>query len=579
MINTYSTFIKFIFIVSCFLIHSAHASQISSKILDDIVTGYGKLKQSYINDSPYHIIIIEESHSSLTGQVQIAAILNRLYHRLGLKCLALEGAIKEDEIDFSFFYDSFDKQTNIETALIELYKGEFSGAEFIAMLYNDFQLYPVETQQERNITAPEGQSAVFSFLARMSLLYNLDNYESLTDIQKEKVISLTKLLISNDKIYEEEKLIELIKYSINLSPLTKEAYSEIFSCTYSTKTIDILLKESERFKLNLDYLKNEVEKYIYAYADFVEMADKRSITMAKKVLSIFESKNIYNDIIVMNVGACHTDELIEFFKNSSINNKPLSFSVITSLSELNDKYSINLSPDKYNRKLKGQSVERIYNALYNYPDYSNIIKDIEKILNKYKPSPFSTTPTGRFKIFINRSAAKLSNIMSNVDDITTVQLPNYLVDSSNDYYVDKSSLNFKMINEEKWLFFSIIYRQIPIWIGIQPNQSKNNYTFSENSIEDALNQILENLLKQEGSQLIKNEQIAFSLNSSGFISLESEKLEEIIIQKTKNIKLNQGKINKSSPISMGIGISGFLAVSEQELFRIIDSYASIPYND
>lgn len=108
-----------------------------------------------------HAIVLDEKHSSRVGQVEIAIMLNRLYHSAGLRHLGLEGnVVEEPESDLSWFTSLPDANIRTAVALQSLRQGEVSAAEFAAMVLPGFQVHAIErnTEYQVDLPAAAGQS-------------------------------------------------------------------------------------------------------------------------------------------------------------------------------------------------------------------------------------------------------------------------------------------------------------------------------------------------------------------------------------------------------------------------------------
>ena len=101
------------------------------------------------------VILLEEFHNSRASQVQHAITLVRLYDQQKLRSIALEGYLKErPKIDGTWFTRKWPDQTPLQNARIAvrlLKEGEISDAEFMKLVYDDLNLYPVETTFEYNV--------------------------------------------------------------------------------------------------------------------------------------------------------------------------------------------------------------------------------------------------------------------------------------------------------------------------------------------------------------------------------------------------------------------------------------------
>jgi len=135
------------------------ARQIEGAVPDDI----GKVRISFNGDGQQNVIVFEENHASRAGQIELAIILNRLYHRHGVRHLALEGAVLEEQPpNAAWFHELPDEAVRRQVSVQLLEKGEISAAEFAAMVFTDFQLHPIERQDEYKVKLPSDARGAFN---------------------------------------------------------------------------------------------------------------------------------------------------------------------------------------------------------------------------------------------------------------------------------------------------------------------------------------------------------------------------------------------------------------------------------
>ena len=554
---------KFIFFaISLLFCMNLYAEEEFSKLLSGVVDGYGTVKQISDIGSPRQIIIFEESHNSLTGQVEIAAMINRLYYRTGLHDLVLEGAVSDEDVDFSTYHQETYKSWNIETGLLELHKGNLTAPEFAAIVFDDFKLHPGEIESEREITMPDNGGVVILYLAKVALSAKLKDIDSLKHDEREKLIATISLFISNESI-DAKTANSSLENIINSYQPTKVVYDKIFSgdCEYSAIPIQDVIKIAHDFNIKLDTLESQAVNFINLYKKFNEMANKRSITMAQKTLSLIDKNNKDKFVVSLNIGACHTKEIVGFFSEYNKSSKtPVSFAVLTPASYVDDSFSIDI--DGYDVKLQRKSVEQSVNSVNRYVELSALMKQFKPLKDndaKYKSSPFSTGSEGRLEMFFQAAVSSILKAANTDKDLTKLALPLSITDTSSNYYVDVSSIKIKTLDGKKVLSAKLSIYGVDIYISSALGESYTDIQpiLSEEYLNDKLQGLLASLrasgrLKLDStSMLMTNDRRVF------FGGTESE-ANKLLIQNSSSP--TGGSI---SPVRTGVDTAFFLGIDQE----------------
>ncbi|MBN2239894.1 MAG: hypothetical protein JW712_08965 [Dehalococcoidales bacterium] len=304
---------------------------------EDILDGAGQVKISSDINSSRHVIVFEEIHTSRASQVEIAIMLNRLYSEYGLRCLALEGAVIEKETpNGDWFFQLPDHNVRREVALQLLGQGEISASEFMTMVYDDFHLYSIESENEYLIEPSDDASyACIYYLIAIA----------------EKVLPQEKITTANELITagEIDKASEIIFTSNSWIKTRYEALTSSSRPISIEEIIDII-EEIETKAKNVDA---DVKEYTEAFEElkkFYIVAGTRSQTMVSNTHLIFS--NPAEVPIAMNVGSAHSAKVVDLLSDFSD-----SVVIITPLS-INQQNGI-LSDLAYDRKLASQSVDNV----------------------------------------------------------------------------------------------------------------------------------------------------------------------------------------------------------------------------
>jgi len=305
---------------------------------DSIIAEVGQKGTSKGDKLPF-VVIFEERHDSRAGQVEIAIMLNRLYHKYGLRHLALEGAVLERPTpNAQWFHALPDANVRRDVALQLLVQGEISAAEFAAMVFPDFELHPIEHEAEYLVEMSDDASIAFTYY----LLAIAQT--SLTSSQISEANSLIK----------QDKHLEAIEFMINSNSWTKQRYQLLLRRT-PVVTIAEMINLANELQSKAKEVKADVkdyEKYLQEAKAFFVAAGVRGKTMVPTMMAVSSATLQSQAPIAMVIGAAHTGEITHLIEEET-----LSFAVISPLALLSDKRNGNLYSAVYDRKLKQESVD------------------------------------------------------------------------------------------------------------------------------------------------------------------------------------------------------------------------------
>lgn len=287
-------------------VSSVNCNPTIAQIADNILTNVGKRTQVGGNNCTRKLIVLEERHDSRIGQIELAIMLYRLYRDYGLRHLALEGAVVEKNApDATWFHKYPNEALRRDVAMQLLKQGEISAADFMAMVFKDFQLHPIEHQQEYQVGLPDrsGDAPVAYLLAIAE--------KSLSPEHLQKA----------DLLMEQENGKEAFNFILDSDPWVKEHYNLLINSSISIQEIISLIdKISEKAKaVGADT--DKYESSLQEYRTFFVTASQRSHTMTEKTLALLN--NNPGVPIAINTGAAHTDELKTLLKQ-----QPVSFAVV-----------------------------------------------------------------------------------------------------------------------------------------------------------------------------------------------------------------------------------------------------------
>ncbi len=299
------------------------------------------------------ILIFEENHLSVAGQIEQAIALVRLHNHYDLNDIALEAYLKnEEEIDIDWFVNATKGDTISKISIVVnlLKEGEINAAEFLKLLYHDIRIHKVEKEGEYNVeVTDEATTAPIHFLYRVALLSISENYYS-------RIRRLSNEFEQAQKTNNEEKIrkkaAELLEFVIHNNEWTSEKYKELNDVqNKSTAEIvklynEIDKKANERVR-DLTY---EEKSRMSDLIAFYSARDKANITIKESVINIPQISS--DSLIALIIGAAHTQGISKEFFDAQI-----PYVVLTPLSLFNNEDTGILDyGTSFKRKMNGKSV-------------------------------------------------------------------------------------------------------------------------------------------------------------------------------------------------------------------------------
>lgn len=304
---------------------AVHASQTTNeagespkgvgRFFDFDPTALGTISDAFIgksNTAP--IFIIGEEHMSRAGQLEIAAMLGRLYKYYGLRHIALEGMTKPTgALDATWFHRANGNSALKEDVAVRMLgEGEISSAELMALVHSDIKVFGAENESEYLIKEPLNRSDLGLLLKYLLA----KGSKSLTAEQLRQARSLA----AENKFNEVLILI---------------ASSDEWVAAFLQKTLDLIRAEASQrkqtgiearlnFQLQLRQRALQVDAPIDAATRqelddsivFLQMAVRRSATMIDKTLAIAAANP--GEPTALIVGVAHTPGIAAALKARGI---------------------------------------------------------------------------------------------------------------------------------------------------------------------------------------------------------------------------------------------------------------------
>lgn len=296
------------------------------------------------------ILILEENHTSIVGQIQHAITLVRLYNNYGMRNIALEGYLKEHEKISTDWFNKASKgdfAAKVQVAVRLLKEGEISSAEFVKLVYEDVNLHPIEIKSEYSVELDDDAS-------RTPTLYLLKIAQS--SLTQRHVPTLQRLQSEIEALSDEEKKQE--KY--------KELYEYILSADSWAKSKIDVMQDQNRMMTAEEMLALVKEINAKAIEKQVQLEPKEKEAMLRNI-AFWRGRSKASDTMVrytsdiadqgggppvpMIIGAAHTERICNLLTSAN-----RSYAVVTPLALSNRERTGDLSIEMLNRKYNRLSV-------------------------------------------------------------------------------------------------------------------------------------------------------------------------------------------------------------------------------
>lgn len=295
------------------------------------------------------IVILEENHTSVAGQIQHAITLVRLYNNYGMRNIALEGYLKEHKkISTGWFNEASkgDLAVKAQLAARLLKEGEISSAEFVKLVYDDINLHPIEIKSEYSVELDDDASrapAVY-LLKTAELALTQEDVPTLQRLQSE-------IETLDDEVEKQEKYKELYEHIISADSWVKAKF-DIMQDQNRMMTAEEMLSfvqeiNDRAIKKQVQFDPQEQEAMLRNIA-FWDGRSKASDTMVRYTSDIAAQGRAP---VPMIIGAAHTERICNLLTSAN-----RSYAVVTPLALKNQNSAGNLSIEMFYRKYKRLSV-------------------------------------------------------------------------------------------------------------------------------------------------------------------------------------------------------------------------------
>jgi hypothetical protein len=396
-----------------------------SEIAASVVGEWGQVRMIEEREGCQQLLILEEEHSSRAAQIEIALMLNRLYHQYGLRDMALEGAlVEEDNLDPDWYHASLDGEVTREVALKLLEQGDLTAAEFALIVFPDFSVHRIEHESEYEVgitgDAAFASNAYLDFIALTTLTD--EDWEELEQLlteaeeegqTSEYIVSLyigfvySRAYLDDSNPWAGDDVEDIMTAYIRMM-LSSNAWLEslgeappgphLVSCLDLVRVMDAIRMKADEASDELDI---SVDEYVAGFWEiediggaleeekqFYEMCVARDYTMIEYTLPVVAERA--PGPVVLNVGAAHSAGLTGLLDEEGV-----SYAVIATNAFMEDVNNGDLYTAAYNRVDEGLSVD-VRGALGAYLD------------GRHKPQPRINTPFVRLKAWLMGKMAVLA---------------------------------------------------------------------------------------------------------------------------------------------------------------------------
>ncbi len=325
--------------------------------LQAIVEEVGEI--THLSEETPAIIIVEEAHNSVLGQLEAAVMLIRLHKRCQLDFVGVEGAFPEESeaFDTTWFQPS-EERARLGVAVSLLAEGEISQAEFMALAFPEMVLRGIDDRAHYYHPEEEYTYAALNLLQAISVvLMPTETYREFAEVREQ-----LDGLDPEAPDYEErfDALYErYITLGFHSDPWVSEHYDilsggAITSITAEIQELGVIIERAEAMREDFRReLNANVDDYIApanVLLQFYRDAKLRSETMTRQMMD--HHRNRPEALLGMMIGAGHTEHVVELFEGAGI---PIA--VIAPLSLRDESEAGNLSYEAYERKTQALSVD------------------------------------------------------------------------------------------------------------------------------------------------------------------------------------------------------------------------------
>lgn len=347
-----------------------------SEIAVQVVREVGKSGATVDTGKGAPIVVFEEDHGSLTGQMQQAVMLTRLHQHYGLANVVLE-SYSEGSLD--------DGALNVRKAIAGgvsediaaslLSEGEISAVEFLKITQPGI----VVTKGEKGSTgAARDQQQDIEYLLKTKLALGLIAIDN-GSVAAADASAYSKTLNSSLPIQTAQQFEAVINGADGLiaqDPWALARGDLLFPKGVGGVSIEAEAKALDEVIARVQKLPGEYSGLVSSIAQFKSFLAARSAAsdeMVAAALQIAQDKN--TRVVAMIIGAAHTDKVAQSIQAANV-----PYTVIRSAA-MDSTLDVRLSPRSYDAKMKGRTVGA---ALGSFLDR---VPNTQIAVAKFKPAP------------------------------------------------------------------------------------------------------------------------------------------------------------------------------------------------
>lgn len=320
---------------------SGRASEADARSFTDVLagvsSGVGKVGETKAGAASRRVVVFEEMHTSVLGQVETALMLLRLHDRDGLRHVLLEGLTKDKKFpETQWFRDlgGADNELRNELLVSLLRQGEISAVELIALAFPDVVVHAAEDPALYAVELTRrGEIATTVYLYKIAL----------KSVRPEHMARIRQLS-------QQKKMQELIEYVISLDGWAKQRYEQGKNGRgdiSAEQLLSVAQEIEERAAAVGAEITDEDRAAMSEMKAFFKAADDRTRVMVNTALGLDESVSL----MALNIGAAHTERTLRLLGDAGV-----TYGLLTPVSLAQNLENGELSREAFERKGKLQSV-------------------------------------------------------------------------------------------------------------------------------------------------------------------------------------------------------------------------------
>ena len=336
--------------------HYHHVPRAPVTVLAQEVAGtYGKVERTRAEGGGAPIVVFEEDHASVSGQVEEALMLTRLYERYQLRETVLEGYNGHDlESSAGKVRDVIGLHSGATVERIAatlLREGEINAAEFLSLVYPDVHIDKGESgggarsgENQAEIELLLKSRLLFAFIA---IQHNaLSHQESATFLQELKPI------LPIDSTEKANRLVKICDPVIQKDPWTQAHNDALFPQDPShTVSIEQELAAIGEIKTEAAKLSGELASLASITDEFERFLQGRARASEELAQAALTQSGRHDvPVVAMIIGAAHTARVTKLLDDAGA-----TYAVVSPAS-LGSETDMRLAGSTYDRKASLQSV-------------------------------------------------------------------------------------------------------------------------------------------------------------------------------------------------------------------------------